>query len=106
MNRARRTDGVLRFIMLEHAYGKDMRGGAMVGYLQRITVDDAYDAVNAAATASCSQHHYTTAAPTARSTRHKTPPLPKPGFPHETSRWAYSKLEPALPKGTAETAAH
>ena len=38
-----------------------------------------------AATASSSQHHYATAAPLKR---HKTPPQPKPGFPHETSRRA------------------
>jgi hypothetical protein len=46
------TDGVLRFVRLEHAYGKDMSGGAMVGYLQQVKVDDVYDAVNAAAAAS------------------------------------------------------
>lgn len=46
------TDGVLRFITPEHAYGKDMSAGAMVGYLQQLKMDDAHDAVNAAAAAS------------------------------------------------------
>jgi hypothetical protein len=44
------TNGILRFINPSHAYGKDMRSGAMVGYLQAILVDDAVTRVNAAAT--------------------------------------------------------
>jgi hypothetical protein len=41
--------GVLRFVREEHAYGKDMRSGAMVGYLQDILAADAIHAVNATA---------------------------------------------------------
>jgi hypothetical protein len=43
------VDGILRFINLSHAYGKDMRSGAMVGYMQSILVDDAMKRVNAVA---------------------------------------------------------
>jgi len=44
------ADGILRFISRSHEYGKDMRSGAMVGYLQSILVDVAIERVNAAAT--------------------------------------------------------
>lgn len=41
-------EGIARFVDSGHGYGKEMRSGAMVGYLQRITVADAAAAVNAA----------------------------------------------------------
>jgi hypothetical protein len=41
--------GVARFIAVEHAYGKDARAGAMVGYLQAMDVEQALIEVNAAA---------------------------------------------------------
>jgi hypothetical protein len=41
------TDGILRFVKDSHAYGKDMRSGAMVGYLQSIPIDTAVKQVNA-----------------------------------------------------------
>lgn len=43
--------GVRRFITVEHAYGKEASSGAMVGYLQAMTVQEALEAVNASASA-------------------------------------------------------
>jgi hypothetical protein len=40
------SDGVLRFVSPKHGYGKDAEGGAMVGYLQSLSVDDALADVN------------------------------------------------------------
>jgi hypothetical protein len=45
------TEGVARFIAREHGYGKDMRSGAMVGYLQKIGLAEALSQVNTTATA-------------------------------------------------------
>ena len=39
--------GIARFINLGHSYGKGMKSGAMVGYLQEIFLDDALARVNA-----------------------------------------------------------
>jgi hypothetical protein len=39
--------GVLRFMREEHGYGKDSASGAMVGYLQDMTLDNALREVNA-----------------------------------------------------------
>ena len=41
--------GIARFISLGHAYGKGMRSGAMVGYLQEIFLDEALTGVNGVA---------------------------------------------------------
>jgi hypothetical protein len=41
--------GVLRFVTVEHGYGKDARAGAMVGYLQTMDVGQALADVNASA---------------------------------------------------------
>ena len=41
--------GITRFINVDHGYGKGMFSGAMVGYLQDIGLDDAFDRVNAIA---------------------------------------------------------
>ena len=38
--------GIARFINVEHGYGKDMPSGAMVGYLQKVSIDDALAGVN------------------------------------------------------------
>lgn len=46
------VNGVLRFQNEEHAYGKLMRSGFMVGYLQGISVADAEQAVSGALTGS------------------------------------------------------
>jgi hypothetical protein len=43
--------GVLRFVAIEHAYGKDAPSGAMVGYLQAMDVDQALTEINANANA-------------------------------------------------------
>ena len=43
--------GVLRFMTIEHGYGKETADGAMVGYLQAMKIDDAIKSVNATATA-------------------------------------------------------
>lgn len=43
------TQGVRRFADPAHAYAKDMRSGAMVGYLQSISIDVATQQVNAVA---------------------------------------------------------
>ena len=43
------TSGIRRFISLDHGYGKGAASGAMVGYLQDITLADAFDRVNAVA---------------------------------------------------------
>jgi hypothetical protein len=40
------TNGIKRFTNDTHAYGKDMRSGAMVAYLESIAVDDARARVN------------------------------------------------------------
>jgi len=39
--------GVVRFVTIEHSYGKGMPSGAMVGYVQDIAIDDALREVNA-----------------------------------------------------------
>jgi hypothetical protein len=41
--------GVMRFITVEHGYGQGCGDGAMVGYLQQMTVEEALAGVNAAA---------------------------------------------------------
>jgi hypothetical protein len=41
------SDGILRFVSPGHGYGKDAESGAMVGYLQSLSVDDALVDVNA-----------------------------------------------------------
>lgn len=41
--------GIARFINFGHAYGKGMRSGAMVGYLQEVFLDDALARVNGVA---------------------------------------------------------
>jgi hypothetical protein len=41
-------NGILRFVTVEHSYGKDMESGFMVGYLQGIGLDAAVEGVNAA----------------------------------------------------------
>ena len=38
--------GIARFINLGHGYGKGMKSGAMVGYLQEVLIDDALKEVN------------------------------------------------------------
>ena len=38
--------GIARFINVEHGYGKDVPSGAMVGYLQKVSIDDALAGVN------------------------------------------------------------
>ena len=38
--------GIARFINVAHGYGKGMRSGAMVGYLQNVSVYDAFTGVN------------------------------------------------------------
>jgi hypothetical protein len=43
--------GVLRFVTVEHAYGKDARAGAMVGYLQAMDVEQALAEINTSANA-------------------------------------------------------
>lgn len=43
--------GVLRFMTIDHGYGKEAAEGAMVGYLQAMKVEDALEGVNATATA-------------------------------------------------------
>jgi hypothetical protein len=45
------TEGVLRYVRKAHGYGKGMRSGAMIGYLQKIAFDSALDEVNANAVA-------------------------------------------------------
>jgi hypothetical protein len=45
------TNGIQRFTNTTHAYGKDMRSGAMVGYLESILIDIALERVNMVATA-------------------------------------------------------
>lgn len=46
------ANGILRFISPGHAYGKDMEAGAMVGYLQSLSIADALADVNAHAAGS------------------------------------------------------
>ena len=41
--------GIARFINFGHGYGKGMRSGAMVGYLQEVLLDDALAVVNGVA---------------------------------------------------------
>lgn len=43
--------GVVRFVTVEHAYGKEAPSGAMVGYLQALALDQALEEVNACALA-------------------------------------------------------
>jgi len=40
-------NGILRFISPEHGYGKGMASGAMVGYLQGLSIDTAHTEINA-----------------------------------------------------------
>jgi hypothetical protein len=40
------TAGIARFVSAEHGYGKASPSGAMIGYLQRMSADDALDEVN------------------------------------------------------------
>ena len=48
--------GIMRFISLGHGYGKGMKSGAMVGYLQDILLADANDRVNSVARANTIPH--------------------------------------------------
>lgn len=43
--------GIMRFISEEHAYGKGVRSGAMIGYVQNMEPEDILSEVNAAAIA-------------------------------------------------------
>lgn len=43
--------GISRFVTVEHAYGKEVPSGAMVGYLQVIALDQAMSEVNSCAVA-------------------------------------------------------
>lgn len=43
------SEGIRRYVSDEHGYGKGQRSGAMVGYVQRITIREALTAINAAA---------------------------------------------------------
>ena len=42
------TEGILRFITWEHSYGKGATSGAMIGYLQNMTLGDVLNDVNRA----------------------------------------------------------
>jgi hypothetical protein len=45
------ASGIVRFVSVDHGYGQDAPSGAMVGYLQNITIDDALNEISITASA-------------------------------------------------------